>query len=820
MVACLLCLLFACNLLPVLLAGKGSSSCVFPFIFNRRPYSSCTRDGAIDEQLWCSTTSNYDTDGRWKHCILQEHGGNSGGKSCVFPFVYKNQTFYTCTKEEKGRFWCATTRNYDKDLEWSYCADTRLDANPKGPCVFPFIFNHTSYSSCTTDGISNKKPWCSLTKNYDIDFQWAYCEPSEPKEEDENLSCTFPFVYDGKLYFSCTTEGRSDGKRWCATTINYDLDKKWKFCPEELGTELQQDDPTCVFPFIYKGKFYNVCIDEDMDNGKFWCSTSSNYDKDKKWQYCNVTNPEPNLIIVNPLCVFPFIYKSISYNICTAEGMSDGKLWCATTSNFDLDSAWVYCNITDAEPKEMCVFPFLYNQNFYFMCTTDGMFGKTSWCSLTQNYNSDLQWTYCEPSGPDEIMESPPCIFPFIYQGKLYRNCTADGRRDGKFWCATTQNYDVDRKLKLCQDLGPDPMIQSPSCVFPFIFKEKIYSTCTNEGMSDGKFWCATTNNYDVDKKWAYCNDTGPAENVESLPCVFPFVFKNQVYTGCTTNGRSDGRFWCATSSNYDIDKMWRFCSEESGPDPNVEDPTCIFPFIYKDKLYTTCTGDGMRNGRCWCATTSNYDVDKKWTYCNITDPDPKIDGPTCVFPFIYNGNSYTTCISNGMRDGKKWCATTGNYDVDKKWMCCNDTGPGTTEETHKCVFPFTYNDKSYNSCTSDGQEDGKLWCAITKNYDVDKRMTFCTITKTGCVFPFIYKGKQYESCTTMDHNEGKTWCATTPDYKSGLKWRLCNEADCVFPFIFRGQSYDNCTSDGRADNKKWCSLTGNADANHSWLLC
>ncbi|XP_013913322.1 PREDICTED: uncharacterized protein LOC106542189 isoform X2 [Thamnophis sirtalis] len=709
MVACLLCLLFACNLLPVLLAGKGSSSCVFPFVFNGRSYSSCTRDGAIDEQLWCSTTYNYDTDGRWKHCILQEHGGNSGGKSCVFPFVYKNQTFYTCTKVEKGRFWCATTRNYDKDLEWSYCADTRLDANPKGPCVFPFIFNHTSYSSCTTDGISNKKPWCSLTKNYDIDFQWTYCESS--------------------------------------------------------GTEPQQDDPTCVFPFIYKGKFYSTCIDEDMENGKFWCSTSSNYDKDKKWKYCNVTDPEPYLIIVNPLCVFPFIYKSISYNTCTAEGMSDGKLWCATTSNFDLDNTWAYCNIT----------------------------------------------------GPDEIMESPPCIFPFIYQGKLYRNCTADGRRDGKFWCATTQNYDVDRKLKLCQDLGPNPMIQSPSCVFPFIFNKKVYSTCTNEGMSDGKFWCATTTSYDVDKKWAYCNDTGPDENVESLPCVFPFVFKNQVYTGCTTNGRSDGRYWCATSSNYDIDKMWRFCSEELGPDPNIEDPTCVFPFIYKDKLYTTCTADGMRNGKCWCATTSNYDVDKKWTYCNITDPDPKIDGPTCVFPFIYNGNSYSTCISNGMRDGKKWCATTGNYDVDKKWMCCNDTGPGTT---YKCVFPFTYNDKSYNSCTSDGREDGKLWCAITKNYDVDKRFTFCTITKTGCVFPFIYKGKSYESCTTMDHNEGKTWCATTPDYKSGLKWRFCNEADCVFPFIFRGQSYDNCTSDGRADNKRWCSLTGNADANHSWLLC
>lgn len=57
------------------------------------------------------------------------------------------------------------------------------------------------------------------------------------------------------------------------------------------------------------------------------------------------------------------------------------------------------------------------------------------------------------------------------------------------------------------------------------------------------------------------------------------------------------------------------------------------------------------------------------------------------------------------------------------------NAGPGTTEETPKCIFPFTYNGKSYNSCTTDGREDDKLWCAITKNYDVDKRLAFCTIT-------------------------------------------------------------------------------------------
>ncbi|KAJ6654863.1 hypothetical protein lerEdw1_006552 [Lerista edwardsae] len=59
--------------------------------------------------------------------LFLEYGGNSNGKPCVFLFIYKSQTFYTCTKEDtakKGRFWCATTGNYDEAKQWNYCADT------------------------------------------------------------------------------------------------------------------------------------------------------------------------------------------------------------------------------------------------------------------------------------------------------------------------------------------------------------------------------------------------------------------------------------------------------------------------------------------------------------------------------------------------------------------------------------------------------------------------------------------------------------------------------------------------------------------------
>ena len=40
----------------------------------------------------------------------------------------------------------------------------------------------------------------------------------------------------------------------------------------------------------------------------------------------------------------------------------------------------------------------------------------------------------------------------------------------------------------------------------------------------------------------------------------------------------------------------------------------CAFPFIYKGKRYNSCTRRNSK--RPWCATTPNYDRDRKWGYC------------------------------------------------------------------------------------------------------------------------------------------------------------------------------------------------------------
>lgn len=59
--------------------------------------------------------------------------------------------------------------------------------------------------------------------------------------------------------------------------------------------------------------------------------------------------------------------------------------------------------------------------------------------------------------------QGDPCVFPFTFLGQSYSSCTSQGRQDGKLWCATTSNYDTDKKWGFCPDRGTGPL-PVPSC--------------------------------------------------------------------------------------------------------------------------------------------------------------------------------------------------------------------------------------------------------------------------------------------------------------------------------------------------------------------
>ncbi|XP_072280501.1 matrix metalloproteinase-9-like isoform X2 [Pyxicephalus adspersus] len=102
----------------------------------------------------------------------------------------------------------------------------------------------------------------------------------------------------------------------------------------------------------------------------------------------------------------------------------------------------------------------------------------------------------------------------------------------------------------------------------------------------------------------------------------------------------------------------------------------------------------------------------------------PNVTSRHCVFPFNYEGQSFTSCIPNGRWDHAYWCSKTRDYE--QKFELCTASGEDGNPVTAKCHLPFVFLSKSYDFCTKEGRDDARLWCSTTPNYDTDRQWIFC----------------------------------------------------------------------------------------------
>ncbi|XP_062382458.1 matrix metalloproteinase-9-like [Sardina pilchardus] len=158
---------------------------------------------------------------------------------------------------------------------------------------------------------------------------------------------------------------------------------------------------------------------------------------------------------------------------------------------------------------------------------------------------------------------------------------------------------------------------------------------------------------YDQDKKWGECIGMTCKLNLTSLEP------RNAVLLGPAVDET------CSPKHIYLTNHTSPGIPTLNG---NAGGAVCVFPFLYKDEQYSKCTT--TEHNRPWCATTSNHDRDKKWGDCtDVPTINGNSRGAACVFPFMYRGKLYWECTT--VHHGKPWCSTTSSFDQNGMWGEC-----------------------------------------------------------------------------------------------------------------------------------------------------
>jgi hypothetical protein len=123
------------------------------------------------------------------------------------------------------------------------------------------------------------------------------CEARVIRSKTSTDMCHFPFEFQNTIFTSCSTKPvatfNPDGKPWCATNVGSTgvvVVNKWTLCQDEREIIYKESGAGyyCPMPFIYDRIYYDYCTrrNSEADEGFadfYWCPNPNMVDANNKY---------------------------------------------------------------------------------------------------------------------------------------------------------------------------------------------------------------------------------------------------------------------------------------------------------------------------------------------------------------------------------------------------------------------------------------------------------------------------------------------------------------------------------------------------------